>query len=973
MKNKIYSNIKMPRLTKKEKARKRAVDLLSNIKDKFNPRTYTSIKGKIENYKRIDSIQREIKRLQTLKQSKDKNITKSTINQSIQKVETQQANRLQRLARNLNLRYVQRQSEVSQAGVNNIWSEIKNMSGNVRISVVRQGEVLRSFVIDLDGKKGDAYFGLYYDTEYNNLFDEFPDAETIITKDANIRPQRIAQAFKEGTTNCLFKPIIEYFEMKEQTAQTEGTRLKYKSKVSVTKKLEQKYHESGVPEKDLQTIADKLQIGIKINLPFDFNLVEVKPNKKALTNFDYINTKLNHIDGFNHNEIVNKKIIPITHSELIEKFNQLRNDNDYFIYKRNHTGVNKIYTINQTYTIIQDFSEFIDEFLIQTNLVNCKLCDIKDYNLSQYVRAGNHSNQCIDFKPVHIVDDEEQRGSIGTDGTDGLEMVSGRYCVPYKGYKHMDQAKAYKNVNKCKYYEGYVGKITDFRETDKIVDVGLYTITNIKLSPVLEKLNDKMLIFGNGMVFPSPVLKFLKDNGCEFDIIEGCWGINIDFDFSDPRWLNKCDDGRKKKTPWYSKFVGVMEMEVLTDNFYMGADKDYIQNLTSYLPEGTYKTWEDEVKFMMKKDWNNHLTHISAFIKSYCLINTLEQLMSMNYDDIIRVVCDGIFHYGDYELLNNFRMEEKEICYKQFCSGTFISNRWIDKTWKSGKQRHHHKTEFHKGAGGTGKTTKLLVDQGFQKLCYVSPSWKLARQKQKEYNIPCNVYHNLISKDPARWRPTIKNHNVLVIDEVSMLNNKFKELFFERFKECKIIMCGDIGHQLDGIDDPVLKVPYVKFNEEGFDYIEEHTTNYRVKCDKLLTKLNLIRKLQITAPHRIKQYVLNNFQKIDSQRDEIKDYKVQDMILARTHKEKDIYTEKFKHLEKYYITENTQNYSNGEIVYTKPINTRYELRHAYTTHSIQGETAEHNLYICINDMYNHKMIYTALSRARRWDQIYLII
>ncbi len=653
-----------------------------------------------------------------------------------------------------------------------------------------------------------------------------------------------------------------------------------------------------------------------------------------------------------------------------DMYNKLKDDNEYFIFKKNHLGVCKISTINKSYNLKQDFSEFIDEFLIESNLINCRICDIKDYNLSQYVRASNHSNQCIDFKPIHIVDDDELMFQFDQEGTE-LDMESGRYCVPHTGYKHIDQAKAYKNVNKCKYYEGYLGKITEFRPTDKIVDVGIYTITNIKLSPIIQRLNDKMLIFANGGVFPSPVLKFLKDNGCEFDITEGCWGMNIDFNFDDERWLNKSDEGRKKMTPWYSKFVGVMEMEVLTDNFYMNADKDYIQNLTSYLNTGTYKTWEDEVKFMMNKDSNKHLTHITAFIKSYCLINTLEQLMSMNYDDIIRVVCDGIYHYGDYELLNNFRKEEKEICYKQFCGGTFISNRFVNKTWKLDCNfRENHKREFHKGAGGTGKTTKVVVDKGFQKICYFAPSWKLARQKQKEHNINCNVFYNLISKDPDCWRPIIKNFNVLVIDEVSMLNNKFKELFFERFKECKIIMCGDVGHQLDGINDPVFKVPYVNFNEEGFDYIEEHTTNYRVKCDKLLTKLNYIRKLQKEGRiDIIKQYVLNNFQKIS----EIKDYKVEDMILARTHKTKDIYTEKFKHLEKYYITENTQNYCNGEISYTKPVNTRCELRHAYTTHSIQGETAEHNLYICMNDMFNHKMIYTALSRARRWEQIYLLI
>ena len=77
-------------------------------------------------------------------------------------------------------------------------------------------------------------------------------------------------------------------------------------------------------------------------------------------------------------------------------------------------------------------------------------------------------------------------------------------------------------------------------------------------------------------------------------------------------------------------------------------------------------------------------------------------------------------------------------------------------------------------------------------------------------------------------------------------------------------------------------------------------------------------------------------------------------------------------LDKYYITENTQQHSNGEIVFNKPDKTKCELRHAYTTHSIQGETAEENLYIDINYITNKKMLYTALSRAKYHNQIHLI-
>ena len=198
-----------------------------------------------------------------------------------------------------------------------------------------------------------------------------------------------------------------------------------------------------------------------------------------------------------------------------------------------------------------------------------------------------------------------------------------------------------------------------------------------------------------------------------------------------------------------------------------------------------------------------------------------------------------------------------------------------------------------------------------------------------------------------------------------MMSNECKELILKRFAGLKIIMCGDIGFQLDNIGDGT------PFKKEGFDYYEEHNNNYRVKCDKLKFLLNKIRN-KIASGYGskdIKDYILANFKQVK----DIPNYSVNDMILTYTNKRKDIFTEMYKHLDKYYITENTQMYSNGEITLHRPENTRCELRHAYTTHSIQGETAEHNLYIDIKFINYKKMLYTALSRARKYDQIYLLI
>lgn len=952
IKSKLYIN-KMPRLSKKEKIRQNTQKLLDEIKSKLNPRTYTSFTKEIKD-RRIDVVKRLADKFKTIKMSNLTGITKKTLDISLQEVKSKASNVIKtKLQKQMNRRVKSSSIEIDNPKSGIIWKELKDLkgqSGSVRISLVEDGNVIKSFVVDLDGKNSDIYYNLYHDVDYNDIFQEYPNARLIITRDETIRPQRIAQAFKQGTTNCLFLPIINWCEEKANNASTDGTRKKYTSKLNVAKKLEEKYRETGVVKEELQTIADKLQINIIIKLPFDTlePLLQVKCNKKQLTTFEYINTKLNHVDGFTHNEIVNKKNKEISCEEMEQMYNNLRENNQYFIFKRNHNSISSISTMDATYIHKQDFNEFTNQFKKDTGLSSCKVCDFKERDLSQYIRASCNANLTIDFKQVHPdIEDTNDKCELGD-------------------YNCMDMEKAYKNVDKCKFYDGYLGKITDFRKTNCIIGIGIYTITNLILPDILNKLNEKMLIWKNGNPYPSPELHFLKSQGATFDITEGCWGNSIDFNFDDEMWLNIVDDNRNAtRTRWYAKFVGTLECYTKNESFYMNAEKDYIKNLISYLPENKYKTYEDEVRFLIDRTENKHLTHIASFIKSYTRINMMEQLISMNYDDIIRVCVDGIYYYNNYPCLNIFREEDKEIK-NNLDTGTYSSNYYHNFVWSCEAEfKENYKTELHTGVGGGGKTHKQLTDKGIVKCMYFAPSWKLARKKAEEYNIPVNVWYNLLTDDPEKWGAIARNYNTLIIDEVSMMSNESKELILKRFADLKIIMCGDIGFQLDNIGDGT------PFKCEGFEYYEEHNNNYRVKCDKLLFILNKIRNMMKCnyGSKDIKDYILANFKQIKS----IDNYSVNDMILTYTNQRKDVFTEMYKHLDKYYITENTQMYSNGEITLHRPENTRCELRHAYTTHSIQGETTEHNLYIDIKHINYKKMLYTALSRARRHSQIYLLV
>ena len=814
--------------------------------------------------------------------------------------------------------------------------KLKKTVKSVMVTFTEDANVVASHEVDLNKTGSKIWSDHLQWLRYADEFNTHPNTKAIITKEVHIKPEKVAQAFKQGITNCVFTPMIAFMETKLENAKTEGTKKKYRSKINVAKQMEEQYRRLGVKESDLQVIANKLQMDIVVNQPFQKKpYIEARSDKKPMKKFSFINTRLNHVDL---NQVVNTEPIFVTYDSLQTMFNELKESKEFFTYKRDRTGISSIFTLLGNYKVKQDFQEFINEFERESGLDACKLDDFKDVEISKFVRQGTHFNETVDF--VDTLDED------------------GHIC--YTGeYKHIDQEKAYIKYRNCKYYQGFLGKITDFRRTDKIVGVGLYRITNLKLIGKLKYLNDKMRIYINENIYPSVELEFIQDNGGSLDIIEGCWGKTIDMDMDIDKFCTK-DQGVK----WYAKYVGCMYHYSDKKSFYMRGEEDYLRNMLSIVDWDTFKYFAgEEAQINYAKPYNTHLSHVASFITAYTRLNTLEQLMHMPIDNVIRVCVDGIYYKGECEVFNNFRIKEEEL--KRNHAGFFISNYEVEyATYCSNEARAHYDTELHKGCGGSGKTTLNLKDKGLIKICYFAPSWKLARNKEDELGVKCNVHYNLTCQDPDVYQQIQRSCNVLLIDEISMLDDRMKELIFDRFKMCKIIMCGDHGYQLDGF---AKGDGFAPFTETGFDNVVEHTNNYRVTCEVLRKHLEAVRLLIKNNPKRVRQYIIDHFQNAD----DIENYKVEDMILTRTHVLKDKYTEKYQHLEKYYVINTDRNYCKGQIVIgTKPENS--VLQHAFTVHSIQGETAEHNLFIEIDRMYDEKALYTAISRARRWEQITVI-
>ena len=835
---------------------------------------------------------------------------------------------------------------------------------------------------------------------WNEAFDDPKlQAQLLILTLDKVNKEQVNQYFLDGINHCFFHPIKEWALDCEDTSKSDTAKKRYKTINNKVTKYIEKYHK-GIPEEDLSVVCNDLQISVEIDLPSTMldkktKFIEYESQRKPLKKFRFVNTRLNHIELNKLNSKDNYE--EVTKDQIMDIFVDCKKRKEFILWKESSSGVTQINTLNQIYKLKDEdsYNEIVKTFEKQYNFSNYKIEKNQNKDLTKFLDDGLNTNQSITFLPkTRWIDPMDIINAYSADMEEYLSMKKDwaetplpdrdpvQHCVTgdliegvWQEQKkifdwvenlgelnHIDIKKAYTQGHNCSMYQGYLGKITDFRKTDKIVGLGIYKVENIKFNG---SALEKMKCFHDHGNYPSPELEFYQSLGITFDIIMGCWGTGFDFEFSQPMYQKQ--DGLSHYCKWYGCLMRINEK----DRYNFNCKKMDYAKLNAYNSDATIRYNYHESAGIIEYDrkYQHHSFHIASFISSYARITLLEQVLKFkDFNQIVSVVVDGIYYRDQVEVGPLFCDKEKKSLYNNINCCEYVANHYNNAKYETiGDFREDNKLEVHLGAGGCGKTHAQLVDKGLVNALFIAPSWRLARNKKSEYGIDSSVFFYLLDQDPDKWGPLMRNYSVFIVDEISMFSNQDKEKLLKRFPEHKIIFCGDIKYQLESINGTEFEI--------GDLPVFNHTKNYRCKCKILEEKLLFLRKV-ISKNKNLRincKSVITKNLKLDIIDSNEIDYSVEDMIITNTNNTKDKYTERYKHLDKYTVLENTKDYSNGEIIIgPKPDNVKCELRHGHTIYASQGTTAEHKLFIDVNKMNSLKLLYTGMSRARTMDQIVFI-
>jgi hypothetical protein len=810
------------------------------------------------------------------------------------------------------------------------------------------------------------------------------------------------QSFRQKSKKyeyCVIDPIIEKFndkldQLHEQINNAEIDPKSYDrlwNHYFNSKMTAEKYrrdYPNGIPENKMQEFANDIKSTIQIKTILN-DVYNIYKYPTAKDRFNFKNTRFDHLDivttDNNKNEYDQEALHQLT--------TQLNADKEPYIFTKFNDTINWVRHGNTEYTYVSEYRKLVEEF--EDELFNKTLKDDFKINykterkLSDYLKDSCHIAGFINFKTIE------------------------EYDCSSKNIREIDMETAYKNFKINEYYMGFPTRFTDMRKMPDVKmekkielvrkNVGCYTITNMSFNNCTADTKyyfEKLKI--QDSVYISPFVLFLYDQKVQFDITEGAWGIST-FNFEFPEAFCK----KENKIRHYSKYAGRQGSINENSTIYIKCyDKKTAELIKNTYPdrEVFYHENLNELQINISNDYVNHRTHLLAYLAGYAQIHVMSQLLKIKPKNVIKIVSDGIYYLHDskneFELLPKMRHpeESKEIYFSNDTQYLSMTNL---RTPITEPFIENHKITLLNAPGGHGKTHWALSQKGWLNKKFTAIPWLLTITKRDEYNIKADVFINLIT--PGKED---KKASFYIVDEIQMVMNDLWIPFLEKHPDSKIIVCGDYNKKFEPYQTCSTKN---SVDVSKFYIIDDFPTNYRyndVLSDNELQELsdnlrflfdegrtkqeltayliNYIEqynKDQIIDDKKLKQLFKNDYVLVSRSRCSIcKKFECKHLFKksGNTSQKYNSFLRKKNAKNRYMFTKkqlmDNDHVYNGTMIYskTKPQNSR--LSYAITIHKMTGNTVDKDkVFIDTSNIYDRTLCYSAISRARSINQIYLIL
>jgi len=785
----------------------------------------------------------------------------------------------------------------------------------------------------------------------NNPNEAYTIIETTAYKKEVVDKVKLKQVYRDNNTgHCVYDALEKYFFNKKD--KDRNAKAIY-NKLIKNEKLKKEYTDDNINE-IVKFCNSTLVIKDLIN-------GEDKEFKNEYSRFhiELINTKFNHLDL-----LINDNKIEYVEKE---KYYKLKDELPFYIEK-----YGLLITTDKTYKIKDnEFKIVFNEWKKNVNYDKLFITqDSKEYSLiSEY-----------DYNLHSFINDFEINNDL---------------------YNELDIVKAYYNYHKNTFYNGLPSgsfinvKLNDNFNFNDLYNNNLIGFFEVEIKNIINKIDhcNKLGFFiGKKYVLSSCQIKFLMQF-IDFKFLNGsyCPSVHIPFNY---KFLEK-ENGIKH----YCKAFGLM----LSDNDFsdinikpLKCDTEYYNvinndNYDIYNVNGIINIYD---KSKVKKSY----LHIGYYIHSYTKTTILEQLFKMDLNNVFGIKLDSIVFKKEYEFDYNkeifgdkFKEAKIEGMIKKngldegiFSTYGYYRNYFLNCNIKLNFEESFlytgdlikNRVVYIGGAGGSGKTSSLLNALPLKYTVYSANSWNLIQGKKKDninllgYSLP-----NLTGFCGEKQVEKIENPNIkyIILDEATLNDSKIILKIIKEYYYCYIFILGDVDFNGFFYQCSLNNIQVLKPCEINCQYVK-YIKSYRFN-NELLNKLEQIREI-MRVKGDVYKFVLDNFKFYNKKDVVFNDNDIGITAINDYENNNNELSEYFfnKGTKKQYFVKTTDKHKGllrGSQLEEKPDHNNYECKLFKTIHSFQGLDLgnDNKIIISITKNFDYNLLYTAISRARRTDQI----